>query len=41
MPVILGTQEAEIRRIAIRTPPRQIIQETLSGKKNIFPGLVE
>jgi hypothetical protein len=32
MPVILATQEAEIRRIAVRSQPRQIVLETLSGK---------
>jgi hypothetical protein len=30
MPVILATQEAEIRRIADQSQPRQIIHETLS-----------
>jgi hypothetical protein len=32
MPVILATQEAEIRRIAVRSQPRQIVHETLSQK---------
>jgi hypothetical protein len=32
MPVILATQEAEIRKIAVRSQPRQIIRETLSRK---------
>jgi hypothetical protein len=32
-PVILGTQEAEIRRIAVRNQPGQIVCETLSQKK--------
>jgi hypothetical protein len=32
MPVILATQEAEIRRIAVPSQPRQIVQETLSQK---------
>jgi hypothetical protein len=32
MPVILVTQEAEIRRIVVQTQPRQIVHETLSGK---------
>jgi hypothetical protein len=32
VPVILATQEAEIRRIGIRGQPRQIVCETLSGK---------
>jgi hypothetical protein len=33
MPVILATQEAEIRRIMVQSQPRQIVQETLSQKK--------
>jgi predicted XRE-type DNA-binding protein len=32
MPVILATQEAEIRRIAVRSQPGQIIRKTLSQK---------
>jgi hypothetical protein len=33
MPVFLATQEeAEIRRIKVRSQPRQIVQETLSQK---------
>jgi hypothetical protein len=32
MPVILDTREAEIRRIAVQTQPRQIINQTLSWK---------
>jgi hypothetical protein len=31
-PVIPATQEAEIRRIAIQSPPRQTVRETLSRK---------
>jgi hypothetical protein len=31
-PVILATQEAEIRRITVRSQPRQIVGETLSRK---------
>jgi F420-dependent methylenetetrahydromethanopterin dehydrogenase len=31
-PVILATQEAEIRRIEVRSQPVQIVQETLSQK---------
>jgi hypothetical protein len=31
-PVILASQEAEIRRIVVQGPPRQIVQETLSQK---------
>jgi hypothetical protein len=34
MPVILATQEAQIRRIAVQSQPRQIVGETLSRKKN-------
>jgi hypothetical protein len=32
IPVILATQEAEIRGIAVRSQPRHIIHETLSQK---------
>jgi hypothetical protein len=32
MPVILATQEAEIRRIEVRSQPKQIVRETLSQK---------
>jgi hypothetical protein len=32
MPVILATQEAEIRRIEVRSQPRQIVRETSSQK---------
>jgi hypothetical protein len=35
-PVILVTQEAEIRRIEVRRQPRKIVQETLS-QKNLSP----
>jgi hypothetical protein len=31
-PVILATQEAEIRRMAVQSQPRQIVHETLSPK---------
>jgi hypothetical protein len=31
-PVILATQEAEIRRIAVQSQPGQIVRETLSQK---------
>jgi hypothetical protein len=44
MPVTLATQEAEIRRIAIRSQPRQIAGEILSWKKKNLQkkkGLVE
>jgi hypothetical protein len=33
MPVILATWEAEIRRIAVPSQPRQIVHETLSQEK--------
>jgi hypothetical protein len=33
MPVILFTQEAEIRRIKVQSQPGQIVLGTLSGKK--------
>jgi hypothetical protein len=32
MPVILATQEAEIRRIMVQSQPGQIVHETLSRK---------
>jgi hypothetical protein len=32
MPVILATQEAEIRRIAVRSQPGQIVHKTLFQK---------
>jgi hypothetical protein len=32
MPVILATQEAEIRRIAVQGQPRQTVCQTLSQK---------
>jgi hypothetical protein len=32
MPVILATQEAEIRRIMVQSLPGQIVHETLSQK---------
>jgi hypothetical protein len=32
MPVILATQEAEIRRIMVSSQPKQIVHETLSQK---------
>jgi hypothetical protein len=43
MPVILTTQEAEIRRITVQSQPRQIVLKTLSQekKKNHKKGLVE
>jgi hypothetical protein len=44
MPVILATQEAEIRRIAIQRQPRQIVCKTLSRKtlrKNRVGGVAQ
>jgi hypothetical protein len=38
MPVILATQEAEIKRIVIQSQPGQIVCKTLSQKRK---GLVE
>jgi hypothetical protein len=35
MPVILATQEAEIRNTVVQIQPRQIVHETLSQKKPI------
>jgi hypothetical protein len=32
MPIILATQEAEIRRTTVRSQPRQIVCETQSQK---------
>jgi hypothetical protein len=32
MPVILATQEAEIRRIAVQSQPRQTVYETIPQK---------
>jgi hypothetical protein len=41
MPIILVTQEAEMRRIAVQSQPGQIVQETLSQKYLTQKGLVE
>jgi hypothetical protein len=41
MPTILATQEAEIRRIMVRTQPEQTVCETLSQKNPTRKGLVE
>jgi hypothetical protein len=42
IPVILATQEAEIRRISVRSQPEQIVLETLSPhQKSHKKGLVE
>jgi hypothetical protein len=32
MPIILATQEAEIRGIEVQSQPRKIVRETLSQK---------
>jgi hypothetical protein len=41
-PVILATQDTEIRRIVVQSQPRQIVCETLSQKKSHHKkGLVE
>jgi hypothetical protein len=41
MPVILATQEAEIRRMMVQSQPRQIVCNTLSQKNLSQKGLVE
>jgi hypothetical protein len=41
MPVILTTQEAEIRRIIVQSKSRQTVHKTLSHKKPSQKGLVE
>jgi hypothetical protein len=41
MPIILATQEAEIRRIAVQSQPRQIVCETLFKKSLYKKGLME
>jgi hypothetical protein len=41
MPIILVTQEAEIRRISVQSQLRQIVHETLSGKYPLQKGLAE
>jgi hypothetical protein len=41
MPVILVTQEAEIRRIMVQSQPGQIVHESLSRKYLTQKGLVE
>jgi hypothetical protein len=43
MPVILATQETEIRRIFVQSQPSQLVCETLSQKKKnqYKAGLVE
>jgi hypothetical protein len=42
MPVILATQETEIRRISVQSQPQQTVPETLSQNKPITnKGLAE
>jgi hypothetical protein len=44
MPVILATQEVEIRRIMVRSQPREIVHKTLSPKtlhKNRTDGVAQ
>jgi hypothetical protein len=40
-PVILATQEAEIRRIVVQSQPEQIVHKTLSQKNPSQKGLME
>jgi hypothetical protein len=41
MPIILATQEAEIRRIVVQGQPQRIVRETLSQKNPSPKRLVE
>jgi hypothetical protein len=41
MPVMLASQVAEIRRIAVRSQPGQIVCKTLSRKTHHKKGLLE
>jgi hypothetical protein len=41
MPVILATQETEIRRITVQSQPEQIVCKTLSENTHHKKGLVE
>jgi hypothetical protein len=38
MPVILATQEAAVRRIAVQSQPRQIVGKTISKIPNTKQG---
>jgi hypothetical protein len=40
-PVLLAIQEAKVRRIAVRSQPRQIVRENLSQKNHHKKGLVK
>jgi hypothetical protein len=40
-PIILATQEAEIRRIEVQSQPGEIVHKTLSQKTLHIKGLVE
>jgi hypothetical protein len=40
-PIILATQEAKVRKIAVQSQPGQIVRETLSLKNPPQKGLVE
>jgi hypothetical protein len=39
MPLIVATQEAEIRRITVQSLTRQIVHETLSQKRRLVEWL--
>jgi hypothetical protein len=41
MPIILATQEAEIKRIMFQSQPGQIVHETLLQKNHYKKGLEE
>jgi hypothetical protein len=41
MPIILATQETEIKRIMVRSQPRQIVHKPLSRKYPSQKGLAE
>jgi hypothetical protein len=40
-PIILATQETEIRRISVQSQPKQIVRETLPQKTHHNKKLVE